>query len=144
MCTRSSVHWGREGSERSQGRSRSQSKGRGRLLDFRGQKPFHTAQFPGVCPQLVSTGVPNLSKLQYFGHLMQRADSLEKTLMVGKIESRRSNITHPGFSLWVGRIPWRRKWVSTPVFLPGEAHGQRSVAGTFAILCLSLHLPPGS
>ena len=28
-------------------------------------------------------------KLQYFGHLMRRADSLEKTLMVGKIESRR-------------------------------------------------------
>ena len=28
-------------------------------------------------------------KLQYFGHLMQRTDSLEKTLMVGKIESRR-------------------------------------------------------
>ena len=29
-------------------------------------------------------------KLQYFGHLMQRADSLEKTLMLGKIEGRRS------------------------------------------------------
>ena len=28
-------------------------------------------------------------KLQYFGHLMQRADSLEKTLLLGKIESRR-------------------------------------------------------
>ena len=28
-------------------------------------------------------------KLQYFGHLMQRADSLEKTLMLGKIEDRR-------------------------------------------------------
>ena len=28
-------------------------------------------------------------KLQYFGHLMQRTDSLEKTLMLGKIESRR-------------------------------------------------------
>ena len=28
-------------------------------------------------------------KLQYFGHLMQRADSFEKTLMLGKIESRR-------------------------------------------------------
>ena len=28
-------------------------------------------------------------KLQYFGHLMQRADSLEKTLMAGKIEGRR-------------------------------------------------------
>ena len=30
-----------------------------------------------------------LLKLQYFGHLMQRADSLEKTLMLGKIEGRR-------------------------------------------------------
>ena len=29
-------------------------------------------------------------KLQYFGHLMQKADSLEKTLMLGKIEGRRS------------------------------------------------------
>ena len=28
-------------------------------------------------------------KLQYFGHLLRRADSLEKTLMIGKIESRR-------------------------------------------------------
>ena len=30
-----------------------------------------------------------IMKLQYFGHLMQRADSLEKTLMLGKIEGRR-------------------------------------------------------
>ena len=30
-----------------------------------------------------------MPKLQYFGHLMQRADSLEKTLMLGKIEGRR-------------------------------------------------------
>ena len=29
-------------------------------------------------------------KLQYFGHMMQRADSLEKTLMLGKIEGRRN------------------------------------------------------
>ena len=27
----------------------------------------------------------------------------------------------PGFSLWVGKIPWRRKWQPTPVFLPGES-----------------------
>ena len=31
-------------------------------------------------------------KLQYFGHLMQRADLLEKTLMLGKIESRRRRV----------------------------------------------------
>ena len=28
-----------------------------------------------------------------------------------------------------GRFPWRRKWQSTPVFLPGKSHGQRSLAG---------------
>ena len=27
------------------------------------------------------------------------------------------------------KIPWRRKWQPTPVFLPGEFHGQRSLAG---------------
>ena len=30
-------------------------------------------------------------------------------------------------SPWVGKIPWRRKWQPTPVFLPGESHGQRSL-----------------
>ena len=34
-----------------------------------------------------------------------------------------------GFDLWVGRIPWRRKWQPTPGFLPGECHGQRSLEG---------------
>ena len=34
-----------------------------------------------------------------------------------------------GFNLWVRKIPWRRKWQCTPVFLPGKFHGQRSLAG---------------
>ena len=34
-----------------------------------------------------------------------------------------------GFSPWVGTIPWRRVWHPTPVFLPGESHGQRSLQG---------------
>ena len=149
--------------------------------------------------------------LQYFGHLMQRTDSLEKTLMLGKIEGRKRRgqqrmrwldgitdtmdmslsrlrklvrdreawhfavhgvaksqtwlnwtespllpgkspfsqilgsimwtgfpcssvgkesacnagiclqCTRPGFDLWVGRIPWSRKWQPTPVFLPGKS-----------------------
>ena len=33
-----------------------------------------------------------------------------------------------GFNPWVRKIPWRRKWQLTPVFLPGEPHGQRSLA----------------
>ena len=35
----------------------------------------------------------------------------------------------PGFDPWVGKIPWRRKWQSTPVLLPGKSHGQRSLVG---------------
>ena len=34
-----------------------------------------------------------------------------------------------GFNPWLGKIPWRRKWQPTPVFLPGESHGQRSLVG---------------
>ena len=34
-----------------------------------------------------------------------------------------------GFNPWVGKIPWRKKWQPTPVFLPGEFHGQRSLLG---------------
>ena len=34
-----------------------------------------------------------------------------------------------GFSPWVGKMPWRRKWQPMPVFLPGESHGQRSLVG---------------
>ena len=33
----------------------------------------------------------------------------------------------PRFNLWVRKIPWRRKWPSTPVFLSRELHGQRSL-----------------
>ena len=32
-----------------------------------------------------------------------------------------------GFDPWVKKIPWRRAWQPTPVFLPGESHGQRSL-----------------
>ena len=36
---------------------------------------------------------------------------------------------HYAFVPWGGKIPWRRKWQSIPVFLPGEFHGQRSLVG---------------
>ena len=40
------------------------------------------------------------------------------------------NAGDPGsIDRWVGKIPWRRKWQPTPVFLPGESHGQRSLVG---------------
>ena len=40
-----------------------------------------------------------------------------------------ANIGGAVFDPWVGKIPWRRIWQPTPVFLPGEFHGQRRLVG---------------
>ena len=40
-----------------------------------------------------------------------------------------------GFHPWVGKIAWTRKWQPTPVFLSGEPHGQRSLAGCSLWCC---------
>ena len=42
-----------------------------------------------ICPEYSLEGLMLKLKLQYFGHLMRKTDSLEKTLMLGKIEGRR-------------------------------------------------------
>ena len=47
------------------------------------------------------------------------------TSLVAQTVKRR----RPGFDPWVGKIPWGRKWQSTPVLLPGKSHGQRSLVG---------------
>ena len=62
-------------------------------------------------------------KLQYFGHLMQRADSLEKTLMLGKIEGKRR------------KGQQRMRWLDSitdsmdmNLSKPGDSEGQGSLA----------------
>ena len=42
-----------------------------------------------ICPEYSLEGLTRKLKLQYFSHLVQKADSLEKTLMLGKIEGKR-------------------------------------------------------
>ena len=44
------------------------------------------------------------------------------------------------FSLWIEKIPCRRKWQPTPVFSPGESHGQRSLAGYSPEGCEELNM----
>ena len=39
------------------------------------------------------------------------------------------NVGDTGLNLWVRKIPWRRAWLLTPVFFPGESHGQRNLVG---------------
>ena len=39
------------------------------------------------------------------------------------------NTMRPGFDPWVKKIPWRRAWQPTSVFMPEEFHGQRTLVG---------------
>ena len=59
----------------------------------------HTIQIKEISPEYSLAGLMLKLKLQYFGHLMQKTDSLEKTLMLGKIEGRRR------------RGPQRMRWL---------------------------------
>ena len=53
-----------------------------------------------------------------------------KTTLVAQMVKRLPTMwERPGFDPWVRKIPWRRKWQPTPVFLPGKSHGPRSLAG---------------
>ena len=53
-----------------------------------------------ISPEYSLEGLMLKLKLQYFGHLMQRTDSLEKTLMLGKIEGRRRGATEDEMVGW--------------------------------------------
>ena len=55
-------------------------------LDFKEIQPVHPKGYQSGCSLV---GLILKLKLQYFGHLMRKADSFEKTLMLGKIEGRR-------------------------------------------------------
>ena len=46
-----------------------------------------------------------------------------------EVKASACNVGDPGSIPGLGRFPWRRKWQPTPVFLPGESHGQRSLVG---------------
>ena len=75
-----------------------------------------------ISPEYALEGL--MLKLQYFGHLMQRADSLEETLMLGKIEDRRRRGRQrmgwlDGITDMMDEFEWA----------PGVGDGQGSLAG---------------
>ena len=107
----------------------SPEEGKGYPLQYSGLENFIDC-IKEISPGCSLEGMMLKLKLQYFGHLMRRVDSLEKRLPWWLrwfsicLQRRR-----PGFDSWVGKIPWRRKWQSTPGLLPGKSHGQRSLIG---------------
>ena len=49
--------------------------------------------------------------------------------MVKNPSANTVDVKHMRFHSWIEKFPWGRKWQPTPAFLPGESHGQRSLAG---------------
>ena len=61
------------------------------------------------------------SKMGFLGGASGKEPTLRTCLLMQEIVKRH------GFNSWVGKLPWRSKWLPTPVFLPEESHGQRPV-----------------
>ena len=60
---------------------------------------------------------------------MVRGMASQVALVVKKLLANAKDVKRQEFNPWVGKIPWRRAWQPTPVFLPGESHGHRSLEG---------------
>ena len=59
----------------------------------------------------------------------QHASLYRQVLVAQMVTNLPAYARRSGFNPWVGKMPWRREWQPTPVFLPGEFHGQGSLAG---------------
>ena len=66
-----------------------------------------------ISPECSLEGLMLKLKLQYFGHLMWRTDSLEKPLMLGKIEGRRIGMTEDEIVGWHHLTQWTWVWVNS-------------------------------
>ena len=51
------------------------------------------------------------------------------SLVAQLVKESAFSVGRSGFNSWVGKLPWRRIWQSTPALLPGKSHGQRSLIG---------------
>ena len=62
-------------------------------------------------------------------HLFAFVYSIVRAFLVSQMVKNISacNVRDTGLILWVGKIPWNRKWQPIPVFLSGKYHGQRSL-----------------
>ena len=66
--------------------------------------------------------------INYISFLVKEGTS-QVVLVVKNLPTNSGDVRDTGLIPGSGRFPWKRKWQPTPVFLPGESHGQRSLAG---------------
>ena len=93
-------------------------------------KSFNHSILKAISPEYSLQGLMLKLKLQYFGHLMSRTDSLEKTLMLGKIEGRKRR-DDQGWDCWLASpMQWTWVWVGSRCFWwtgkPGILHSMGS------------------
>ena len=94
------------------------------------QTPLHfCSRFIG---QILTHGITKLQEKldglsEWMEYLMRAPPQV--ALAVRNLLADAGDARDVGLIPWVGKIPWRRPWQPTPVFLPGESHGQRSLAG---------------
>ena len=80
---------------------------------------------------VIFTGLPTL-KREAFSRGWEFGGHLKILGFLSGSDSKKfaCNAGDPGFDPWVRKIPWRREWQPTPVFLPGKSHGQRNWLAT--------------
>ena len=87
----------------------------------------------GLTGQRASIFFPSPARLSEAPHFLVHEHSptatISSALTALLAQSVKSLPAVYGFDLWIGKIPWRRKWHTTPVFLTGEFQGQRNLAG---------------
>ena len=64
--------------------------------------------------------------LRFKGFVNKISPTIRASLVVQTVKNPPRG---PGFDPWVRKIPWKREWQPTLIFLPGEFHGQRKLAG---------------
>ena len=97
-------------------------------------KPFLTDHIPWPKPQIHICG----NERSYF-HFFKQLPRWHN----GTESAWQCRCLRLGFDPWVRRISWSRKWQPTPVFLPGEFHGQRSRGVPRSQIWLSVHASEG-
>ena len=86
-------------------------------------KEIHPVSPKETSPEYSLEGLMLKLKLQYFGHLMRRADSLEKTLMLGKIEGRRRRGRRRWDGWMASRTQWTWVWINSEIWWWTERPG---------------------
>ena len=82
----------------------------------------------GCLSQQPESGVPEKWK-NISPQVMTREEGFSRWFSGKELACQCRRLRRHGFDPWPGKIPWRKKWQPTPVFLPGKHHGQRSLAG---------------